>query len=402
MKILLSAYACEPNKGSEQGVGWGWATELAKTNDVWVLTRDRNQERIEKYLSERPEYQLPGLHFIYVGVSKTLTFWKKGNRGIRLYYMLWQKAAYKEAKKWHDKIGFDYVHHVTFVSYTQPTYLYKLGVPLIWGPVSGGENIPDHISIEMTPKESFIEMIRKMSQTAVLWSESIKKTMQRSILILAATEETKHKIPKKYWNKTYVIPAIGLDRAAEKDSVEINGSNIKKIVMAGRLIYWKAFDIGIRAFINIAEEFEGVELHILGQGNKKKELMGLAGIYLDKRIFFDGTVSHDEIYDYYKGFDLFLNTTLRDSGCMTMMEALSVGVPCIALDTGGPHVLGQENPSVELVQVSDYQRTVVAVSDKLKQCLSAEREVRKNTIEQTSFENKVEKIGCLLRRQKND
>lgn len=36
MKILLSAYACEPNKGSEPGVGWSWATEYAKQHQVWV------------------------------------------------------------------------------------------------------------------------------------------------------------------------------------------------------------------------------------------------------------------------------------------------------------------------------------------------------------------------------
>ena len=29
-KILLSAYACEPNEGSEPGVGWNWAIELKK------------------------------------------------------------------------------------------------------------------------------------------------------------------------------------------------------------------------------------------------------------------------------------------------------------------------------------------------------------------------------------
>lgn len=57
MKILLSAYACEPNKGSEPGVGWGWATELAKHHQVWVLTRDNNQPVIEEYLRLNREYQ---------------------------------------------------------------------------------------------------------------------------------------------------------------------------------------------------------------------------------------------------------------------------------------------------------------------------------------------------------
>lgn len=77
MKILLSAYACEPNKGSEPGVGWSWAIELAKHHEVWALTRDNNEPIITDYLKKNPEYKNDNLHFIYVGLSRKLTFWKK-------------------------------------------------------------------------------------------------------------------------------------------------------------------------------------------------------------------------------------------------------------------------------------------------------------------------------------
>jgi hypothetical protein len=30
LKLLVSAYACEPNKGSEPGTGWRWALETAR------------------------------------------------------------------------------------------------------------------------------------------------------------------------------------------------------------------------------------------------------------------------------------------------------------------------------------------------------------------------------------
>jgi hypothetical protein len=38
MKILISAYSCEPGMGSEPGVGWNIAREVAKYHEVWVLT----------------------------------------------------------------------------------------------------------------------------------------------------------------------------------------------------------------------------------------------------------------------------------------------------------------------------------------------------------------------------
>lgn len=359
MKILLSAYACEPNKGSEPGVGWSWAIEYAKQHQVWVITRDNNEPSIKKYLEEKTEYNNENLHFIYVGLPKKLTFWKKGRRGMRLFYMLWQRKAAKVAQELNKKEHFDFVQHVTFVSYTQSSYMYKVGVPLIWGPVSGGENIPNGIKIKMNKKEAIIEAIRKASQTLALYTLSIRKTMKTAKMIFVATEETRQRIPKKYQDKTYVMPAIGIEQMPE--IIQKRQTEKPKIIMAGRLIYWKAFDIGIKAFLEIAERYPEIELHILGEGNQKKKLQKLAGKYLGDRVFFEKAVQHDEIYQFYGKFDLFINTTLRDSGCMTMMEAMSVGLPCIAIATGGPGVLLKEFAECR-VEPTSYDDCVTAVA----------------------------------------
>ena len=105
MNILLSAYACEPNKGSEPGVGWSLAIEMSKHHNVWVITRDNNKSAIEDYINDdNNKYINSNLKFIYVGLPKNLTFWKKGRRGMRLFYMLWQKKAVKVAKEYHKEI----------------------------------------------------------------------------------------------------------------------------------------------------------------------------------------------------------------------------------------------------------------------------------------------------------
>lgn len=284
MRILISAYACEPNRGSEPGVGWGWAAELAKKNEVWIITRDNNKSVIESYLLEHPEYRNNNnMHFEYVGLSKRLTFWKKGNRGIRLYYLMWQKKAYLSAKKLCMKVKFDYVQHATFVSYTQPTYMYKLGLPMIWGPVGGGDNIPSLIRIRMTRKERMAELVRKASQKMLLLTPSIRKTMKHAELILAATEETKSQFPVKYQRKIRIMSAIGLEKMPDVECFTRKDTSIK-IVMAGRLIYLTAVDLGIEAFKRIANQYPETELHILGEGNRKEALMRMAGDFLNGRL----------------------------------------------------------------------------------------------------------------------
>ena len=53
-RILLSAYACEPVKGSEPGVGWNWVRQLSQFAELWVLTRANNRASIEAAVSRTP------------------------------------------------------------------------------------------------------------------------------------------------------------------------------------------------------------------------------------------------------------------------------------------------------------------------------------------------------------
>ena len=88
MRILLSAYACEPGKGSEPGVGWHWALETARLgHEVWVLTRANNRSAIEAALAQRPP--MHNLRFCYYDLPAWARWWKKGRRGIRLYCILY-------------------------------------------------------------------------------------------------------------------------------------------------------------------------------------------------------------------------------------------------------------------------------------------------------------------------
>ena len=67
MKLLLSAYACEPSKGSEPGVGWNWAQALFRRGyDVHVITRSNNRRDIESAYKG----QSPPITFYYYDLPK--------------------------------------------------------------------------------------------------------------------------------------------------------------------------------------------------------------------------------------------------------------------------------------------------------------------------------------------
>ena len=79
LKIFVSVYACEPNLGSEIGVGWHWVLEMSKYFDLWVLTRESNRHTIEPWTAAHPEYA--HIHWLYYDWPKWARCWKKGLRG---------------------------------------------------------------------------------------------------------------------------------------------------------------------------------------------------------------------------------------------------------------------------------------------------------------------------------
>ena len=73
-KILVSAYGCEPLKGSEPGVGWNWVLQMAKSHLVCVITRANNQSLIEEYL---PENVANNIKFYYYDTPNFIKRLKK-------------------------------------------------------------------------------------------------------------------------------------------------------------------------------------------------------------------------------------------------------------------------------------------------------------------------------------
>src|SRR5205814_1654653 len=139
MKVLVSAYACEPGKGSEPAVGWNWVQALARRGSrIHVITRSNNREAIENDSGSRN----PVLSFHDFDLPRWARAGKRWPGGIYVYYLFWQVGAYRLAKRLHAVERFDRVQHVTFASCRLPPFLGRSGIPFIFGPVGGGESMP--------------------------------------------------------------------------------------------------------------------------------------------------------------------------------------------------------------------------------------------------------------------
>jgi glycosyltransferase involved in cell wall biosynthesis len=335
LKILISAYACEPGKGSEPGVGWNVVAEMARRHEVWVITRTNNRSVIETELARAP---LPSLHMVYYDLPRWARWWKRGTRGARLYYYLWQLALYPLARRLDLQVRFDVTHHVTFVTYWMPSLLAFLPAPFVWGPVGGGESAPKSFQVSGGWRGRLYEVVRS---TARRWGERdplVLIAARRSALALAVTEATARRLYAIGAKHVEIASQIGLS-ATERSSLagleSPRAGEPVRFLSLGNMLHLKGFHLGLRAFA--AADIPRSEYWLVGDGPYRLQLQRLARrLGVVDRVRFWGALPRAEALVKLGACHVLVHPTLHDSGGWASVEAMAAGKPVICLDLGGP------------------------------------------------------------------
>ena len=355
MKILISAYSCEPGMGSEPDVGWNIVREAAKYNQVWVLTRlDESQDIIKAELARNP---IPNLHFVYF----TLPFWQDSRRwgqsgGMQLHYYLWQIQAYFVARRLHQKIGFDLSHHVTFVKYSHPSFLSLLPIPLIWGPVDGGEFAPISFWQDFSWNGKIDEIARRWDRWIGEQNPLVRLTAKKSAVVCSTTNDTAQRLYQMGASHVHILPESGLSAEDIKhlNQYEIANEPIVRFISMGRLLHWKGFHLGMRAFAQA--NLLNTEYWIVGDGPEWHQLQTLASdLGIAKKVKFWGRLPREKALDLLRDCHVLVHPSLHDSGGWVCMEAMAAGRPVICLDLGGPAVQVTDTTGFKIAADEPYQ-----------------------------------------------
>ena len=143
VNVLVNAYAVSPTKGSEPGVGWNWAVNLARYCNVYVITEGEWQQDILDAVGRLP--QRINLHFYFNPVSDKIRkmCWHQGDWRFYYYYRKWQERTLDIAKKIIAEHPIDIVHQLNMIGFREPGFLWKIAdKPFVWGPVGGMELMP--------------------------------------------------------------------------------------------------------------------------------------------------------------------------------------------------------------------------------------------------------------------
>lgn len=366
MNILLSAYACNPYKGSEPGVGWNVAFELAKSHTVYVLTRRKNKSSIEKYLCNN---QPVNITFIYHDFPNWL-IWLKKMITTQIYYQLWNLSAIPKVKRILRKTSIDIVHHVTFNQYRTLSFGYFLNKPFVIGPIGGAESINEVFFGELDKQTLRKEQYRNKGYDYKLFSFLSCRTQAVKAYLFSANENKNKLLPhiKSSHFITETLPAIAItpqDFDFKPKSKQF-GNDIFTMVYAGRALDWKGLHLFLQS-LDILDN-RSYRVKLIGIRNEKERSVVLNWISeykLEANIELIDFMPRSELLKELTNANLFVYPAFRDSGSMAILEACALKCPSICFNTGGQDAF-PENILLKVNVCKTFEETLDAFSKKIE------------------------------------
>ncbi len=335
LKVLMSAYACEPDRGSEPAVGWQWATQMARFHDLTVVTRPNNRPSIVQANVAQPG---SGLQFIYYDPPAVLRFWKKRGWGIQVFYYLWQVGVWQVGKRLHRKVGFDLVHHVTFGKYWVPSYLGLLPVRTILGPLGGGESTPPALAGTFGCGGRWWERARDLGRGLATLDPVLRATLRRACVVLATTEESRIRLERLGAAPVMVEPQFALDDQQLSHFARIPERIERpfRLISIARLLSWKGIHLGLQAFARFIRHCPESEYWVVGSGPEEDRLKRLGReLGIASRLRFWGHLPYTDVCSKLAAADVLVSPDMHTSFGNICLESLAAGRPVICLDTSG-------------------------------------------------------------------
>ncbi|WP_304199877.1 glycosyltransferase [Flavobacterium alvei] len=405
-KILISAYAVSPIRGSECAVGWEITRRLGQYFDVTVLMCE-NTPSGDTYAAEVKQYiakngAIKNVSYVSVPMprkSKIYTwlhdvgFWPAYYWG----YTCWQKRAFEMAEKLHAINKFDLMYQLNMIGFREPGYLWKLSVPFVWGPTNGFHSIPLSFLKSLKGKEYVFQHLKHFfNELQILISDRPKKAAKKASVVWCVDEVAQKKI-KEWGGKTDLLQETGLSLIEDETFVakkEFVSPNVLNLVWSGMITSGKALGILIDALV--LNKDLNFRLVVLGDGPLLQE-MKIRAHSINHKIVWKGWLSKNEAIECVKSSDLLIHTSLKEGTPHSVLEAIAYGIPVVCHDTCGMGVAVNDKNGFK-IPYTDFETSTLFVSE-LLQSIFANPEIlniKYDTIGQTkamlSWDSKVKYI----------
>jgi glycosyltransferase involved in cell wall biosynthesis len=183
-------------------------------------------------------------------------------------------------------------------------------------------------------------------------------TARSAELALATTVETQQVLQALGCRRVSLLShaALPADEIRRLSAAPASRGGPFRILSVGRLLHWKGYDLGIRAFHRMHRDIPEAEYWIVGDGPERRRLEQLAAeLGLSRSVVFRGAQPRSAVAEILAQCDVLLHPSLHDSGAWVCVEAMASSRPVVCLDCGGPAVIVTDETGFKIQPVSPGQ-----------------------------------------------
>lgn len=372
--ILVLAYMISPYKGSEFSVAWNYVTEMSKDNDLTVLYGISGKhmgdcDEMEEYAQRHP---INGVKLVAVRpnrLANTLNWLNRHDIFVYTFYyayQVWQHLAFQEAKRIMKTTSFDLIHYVGMIGYREPGYLWKLGLPYVWGPVSGANNAPRQLMKKMPLTGKAKQLFRNMANYLQFhYSIRLKKALKATDILLTATSENHDKFLSVHKKKSICIPENAILGNIRLDKSKFELPDKYNMIVVGTLDARKSVGTLLEAVIKM-KHIDRIHLDIIGDGplriclENQVRQNGISNI-----VTWHGMLPREKTIDMFDNALLHIITSVSEGNPTTIWEAMMHGVPTLSFDHCGMHDTLKDGAGILIGIKPTYEENVATLANTL-------------------------------------
>ena len=359
--VLVVAENASTRQGGESRLALQWFLELLKTGvDVHLLVHSRSKLELNESLS------VFASRFHYVSEVRLQTLlWNLGKdlpphvRSFTsdwLVHLITQFMQRRAARNLIQQHELQIVHEPAPVAPRLPSMMYGLGVPVVIGPMNGNMTYPPGFRSRSSLERVFVPVARRLGDFA----NYVIPGKRRADVLLVANERTRAALPASCRGRAMVLCENGVDLEVwqRPHDLPARPANGLRLAFLGRLEPWKGVDIVLEVFAEVKKQEASAELWIIGDGPEHSRLQRQAkalGIY--SAVTFHGWTDPQDCPRLLSQCEVFLYPSVFDCGGAVVLEAMSLGLPVLALNWGGPGDYLASGGGV-LIEPVDRQRAI--------------------------------------------
>lgn len=380
-------------------MGWNFVTALRHDHELHIITEYKFKEDLERYFEKYPD-ESRFYHFYFIRKERRKMLRKIWPASYYWFYRAWQKKAYTLAQKLDDEEDFDLIHQLNMVGYREPGYLWKMKKPVVWGPIGGFNITPWRMLPALGLYGSLFYFSRNVINLCQMhFKMRVRQAMSNCVEIVSATQDTHDAVLALYGRKSRIIPEVGLVGSGTTTGLpERKKGERLRIAWSGEHSPGKALNILLKALHELSRRDE-IEVHVMGKGKytaRWKDLADRLGV--QNNVVWHGWMPREKAIEVMKSCHMMVITSLSDLTSTVLLEALSFGLPVIAMDHCGFANVITDKCGIK-IPIGGYKEVVGNYTVAIEKMCSDEplrRELSKGALERAkdfSWEGKLKEIN---------